>query len=40
MSYDEELYDNPTEFMPERHIDENGRLKSNERILAYGFGRR
>ncbi|KAF5349225.1 hypothetical protein D9756_009488 [Leucocoprinus leucothites] len=43
MMHNEAEYPNPEEFLPERHIDENGKI--NKRIrdpmsLAFGFGRR
>ena len=40
MSHDEEVYEKPFDFIPERFLDENGDLTENHRILAYGFGRR
>ncbi|KIM42017.1 hypothetical protein M413DRAFT_410611 [Hebeloma cylindrosporum] len=40
MSRNEELYPNPHVFKPERFLNESGELKSNDRVLAYGFGRR
>ncbi len=40
MSHDEEVYEKPFNFIPERFLDENGDLTENHRVLAYGFGRR
>ncbi|KJA16391.1 hypothetical protein HYPSUDRAFT_193237 [Hypholoma sublateritium FD-334 SS-4] len=40
MSHNEEVYENPFEFVPERFLDEHGDLTKNDRVLAYGFGRR
>ncbi|KAJ3568659.1 hypothetical protein NP233_g5569 [Leucocoprinus birnbaumii] len=40
MSHDKTKYEDPESFIPERFIDENGKLKENMRILAFGFGRR
>lgn len=40
MSRDEEKYPNPEEFRPERFLNDDGSVKYEERILAFGFGRR
>lgn len=40
MAHDEAVYPNPDEFKPERYLDKNGCLNDNERVLAFGFGRR
>ena len=40
MSHEESIYPDPFTFKPERFFDENGKLKDEERILAFGFGRR
>lgn len=40
MAHDEEVYDNPHKFMPERFLDAYGELTKDDRVLAYGFGRR
>ncbi|KAF8883612.1 cytochrome P450 [Gymnopilus junonius] len=40
MTRDEDLYDEPFKFNPERFLDESGNIDNNKRILAYGFGRR
>lgn len=40
MSRDEDVFPDPHSFKPERFFDEHGDLNSNNRILAYGFGRR
>ncbi|KAH9478395.1 Cytochrome P450 monooxygenase 98 [Psilocybe cubensis] len=40
MSHDEEVYTEPFAFNPDRFFDENGKLNDDDRILAYGFGRR
>jgi len=40
ISHDDEIHANPSEFIPERFIDEDGGLTSDSRIFAYGFGRR
>ncbi len=40
MSHDENKYQNPYEFKPERFLDAGGNLNNDDRILSYGFGRR
>ncbi|KJA16390.1 hypothetical protein HYPSUDRAFT_58252 [Hypholoma sublateritium FD-334 SS-4] len=40
MTHDDEVYKKPFDFIPERFLDENGDITKNERVLAYGFGRR
>ena len=40
MTHDDEVYENPFKFIPERFLDDNGDLTGNHRALAYGFGRR
>ncbi|KAF8121767.1 cytochrome P450 [Boletus edulis] len=40
MSRDEVKYPNPTEFIPERFIDQDGQLNNDSVALAFGFGRR
>ncbi len=41
--HDEELYPEPGEFKPERHLDDEGKLDAtvkDPRDLTFGFGRR
>ena len=40
MTHDESMYPDPYTFNPERFFDENGKLNDDNRVLAYGFGRR
>ena len=40
MTHEESVYPDPYTFKPERFFDENGKLKDEDRILAFGFGRR
>ncbi|PPQ72833.1 hypothetical protein CVT26_003342 [Gymnopilus dilepis] len=40
MTHDEDVYPEASKFKPERFLDENGYLKDDMRVLAYGFGRR
>ena len=40
MTHDESLYPDPYTFKPERFFDNNGELNCDDRVLAYGFGRR
>uniref|UniRef100_A0A8H7XQ86 Cytochrome P450 n=1 Tax=Psilocybe cubensis TaxID=181762 RepID=A0A8H7XQ86_PSICU len=40
MTHDEEDYPEPYTFKPERFFDENGKLIGDDRVIAYGFGRR
>ncbi|KAF5359752.1 hypothetical protein D9756_003023 [Leucocoprinus leucothites] len=40
MSHDSTKFKDPGTFIPERFLDENGKLKESTRTLAFGFGRR
>jgi len=40
MMHEESVYPDPFKFKPERFLDENGKLKDEDRLLAFGFGRR
>ena len=40
MTHDENVYPEPFAFKPERFLDKNGELNDDDRILAFGFGRR
>lgn len=40
MTHDGDIYENPFKFHPERFVGENGELNEDDRVLAYGFGRR
>jgi cytochrome P450 len=40
MTRNEELYPDPYTFKPERFFNKNGELNLDDRVLAYGFGRR
>ena len=40
LSHDQEKYENPEAFHPDRHLDDHGKLLSGDDIYAYGFGRR
>jgi len=40
MTHDESVYFEPFAFKPERFFDKNGDLNDDDKILAYGFGRR
>jgi cytochrome P450 len=40
MTHDESVYPEPFAFKPERFFDNNGELDDDNKILAYGFGRR
>lgn len=40
MTRNAELYPDPYTFKPERFFNENGELNLDDRVLAYGFGRR
>ncbi|KAJ3509978.1 hypothetical protein NLJ89_g4929 [Agrocybe chaxingu] len=40
MTHEEAVYPEPSEFRPERHFTADGKLNKDDRILAYGFGRR
>ncbi|KAH9477961.1 Cytochrome P450 monooxygenase 208 [Psilocybe cubensis] len=40
MTHDETRYENPLSFNPERFINPDGTLNDDDRIMAFGFGRR
>jgi cytochrome P450 len=40
MTHDESVYPEPFAFKPERFFDKNGDLNDDDKVLAYGFGRR
>jgi len=40
MTHDEKQYPDPFVFKPERFLDDSGQLYGEDKILAYGFGRR
>ena len=40
MAHDENVYPDPFTFKPERFLNVDGSLNDDNRILAYGFGRR
>ncbi|PPQ79984.1 hypothetical protein CVT25_003043 [Psilocybe cyanescens] len=40
MTHDEDVYPDAFTFKPDRFFDENGVLNDDDRVLAYGFGRR
>ncbi|PPQ99635.1 hypothetical protein CVT24_005213 [Panaeolus cyanescens] len=40
ITHDERRYTDPLSFNPDRFFDEEGRLNGDDRVLAYGFGRR
>ncbi|KAF9553641.1 cytochrome P450 [Agrocybe pediades] len=40
MTRDENRYPDPYTFKPERFLDESGQINDDDRILAFGFGRR
>jgi len=40
MAHDEVRYPDPFAFKPERFLDKSGKINDNDRIFAYGFGRR
>ncbi|PPR05124.1 hypothetical protein CVT24_010380 [Panaeolus cyanescens] len=40
MTHDENRYPEPMAFKPERFLNDDGTLNQDDRILAYGFGRR
>ncbi|CAA7263086.1 unnamed protein product [Cyclocybe aegerita] len=40
MMRDEKKYPDPEDFKPERFFDANGELNGDDKVLAYGFGRR
>ncbi|CAA7263089.1 unnamed protein product [Cyclocybe aegerita] len=40
MTHDEDVYPEPDVFKPERFFNVDGKLNDNDRIMAFGFGRR
>ncbi|KAG6901769.1 hypothetical protein C0995_008111 [Termitomyces sp. Mi166 len=40
MTHDEVRYPQPDSFIPERFLEENGKLNDDDTVLAFGFGRR
>jgi hypothetical protein len=40
MTHEENVYPDPFTFKPERFFDGDGKLKDEDRLLAFGFGRR
>ncbi|KAF8869033.1 cytochrome P450, partial [Infundibulicybe gibba] len=40
MNHDENVYENPDRFQPERHFDSLGKLNEDDTILAFGLGKR
>jgi cytochrome P450 len=40
MAHDENVYPEPFSFKPERFLNVDGTLNDDNRVLAYGFGRR
>lgn len=40
MTHDETKYPDPMAFKPERFINPDGSLNDDDRIMAFGFGRR
>jgi len=40
MTQNEEKYPNPSQFSPERFLDDNGNLNDDTVSIAFGFGRR
>ncbi|TFK74827.1 cytochrome P450 [Pluteus cervinus] len=40
ISHDPLAYDNPNDFRPERFLDATGHLNNDEKVVAFGFGRR
>ena len=40
MTRDEKKYKDPDTFNPDRFFDADGKLNNDDRILAFGFGRR
>lgn len=40
MTHDEMKYPDGSKFRPERFLRDDGQLNDDDRVLAYGFGRR
>jgi len=40
MMRDPDYFDNPTQFMPERFLGEDGKYKSHEKLVPFGIGKR
>ncbi|KAF8869911.1 cytochrome P450, partial [Infundibulicybe gibba] len=40
MNHNEDIYQNPDRFQPERYFDSPGKLNNDDTVLAFGFGRR
>jgi len=40
MGHDESKYSDPYTFEPGRFLDASGKINNDDRVLAYGFGRR
>ncbi|TFK74818.1 cytochrome P450 [Pluteus cervinus] len=40
MTHDPDVYEHPDEFRPERFLNPDGTLNGDDRVLAFGFGRR
>lgn len=40
MTHNEEKYPNPSQFLPERFLDDDGNLNEDTVGIAFGFGRR
>ncbi len=40
MSRDERIYDQPSRFMPERFLNEDGTKATHDPLPTFGFGRR
>jgi len=40
MMRDPEYFDNPTEFVPERFLDDNGKFHPDEKLVPFGIGKR
>ncbi|KAF8869404.1 cytochrome P450 [Infundibulicybe gibba] len=39
MNHNEDIYQNPDRFQPERYFDSPGKLNNDDTVLAFGFGR-